>query len=141
MPSRASSLMKTPAEKPSSFSSASLSPRNDAVHEPHLPGALGADPVGEEHDLHGVAPGELADAVHGRAAAGEEPAARLGELEPGGVGAHAEIRVPHHLEAARGADAVDGRDDRLVELELPPLGAQPRRGPPRAPRWRATGAP
>ena len=69
-----------------------------------------------------MAPGELADALHRRAAAREETAARLGELEPCRVGADPEVRVPHHLETARRADPVDRGDNGLVERELRAVG-------------------
>jgi hypothetical protein len=92
--------------------------RHDGVHQSHFQRPLRCDALGEQQDLHGVAPRQLPGTVHGRATAREQRPARLGKLQKRFFGDDAQIRIPHHLHAAGRDDAVDRGDDRLVKSEL-----------------------
>jgi len=63
--------------------------RHDAVDQPHLERAGGADRLAEQHDFHGLRPGDLARQPDQRAAARDQAPAYFGEREGSRTGHHA----------------------------------------------------
>ena len=62
--------------------------------------------------------GHLAGETHRGAAAGEQASLGLHDREAGVGRGDAHVGAAQQLHAARGAEAVDGGDDRLVDLDL-----------------------
>ena len=93
--------------------------RDDRVQQTHLERALGRNQVGAQQELHRLRPRDLARQAHRRAAAGEQPPLGFHDCELRLGARDADIATAEHLHAARGAEAVDGRDDRLVERPVP----------------------